>query len=208
AAASRAMPVARSTMRPVARRRGDEDSEENESEISPGEEEEGTIGKRAPPDHLQEAAAHRALEHDATGASLCPTCGRRVSASNPVLVCTSCSRVACASCGKFSAGEPTGNIYQYEYKFNFPLCQPCFERHYTVQKNLARGRAYLSSGNLTYAYYHAQTALKSDTESPYAEEAKELVKQVEQRRGQIQKGDREWEEARKKIMRDRTSVLK
>jgi hypothetical protein len=211
AAASRLMPVAHSTMRPqrpVARRRGDEASEEDESEISPGEEEEGTLGKRPPPDHLQEAAAHHPLAHDTTGASLCPTCGRRVTPSNPVLVCTSCGRIACGSCGRFSAGEPTGNIYQYEYKFNFPLCQPCFERHYTVQKNLARGRAYLSSGNLTYAFYHAQTALKADPEGPYTPEAQELLKQVEARRGQIKRADKEWEEARKKLMRDRTSVLK
>jgi len=216
AAASRAMPAAASSMRPaprvparpVARRRGDEASEEDESEISPGEEEEGTIGRRPPPDRLQEGAAHQALAHDTTGASLCPTCGRRVSPSNPVLVCTSCGRVACASCGKFSAGEPTGNIYQYEYRFNFPLCHPCFERHYTVQKNLARGRAYLSSGNLTYAFYHAQTALKSDADGPYAHDAADLIRQVEQRRSQIQRADKEWEEARKKIMRERTSVLR
>jgi hypothetical protein len=212
AAATRAMPnPVRATsgpLRPISRHRGDEESEEDDAEIAAGEEEEGTIGKRPPPDHLQEAAARQKLPHDATGASLCPTCGLRVGQSNPVLVCTSCGRVACGSCGRFSAGEPTGNVYQYEYKFNFPLCSPCFERHFNVQKNLARARAYLASGNLTYAFYHAQTARQMDTDSPYARDADALIKQVEQRRAQSQKADKEWEDARRKLMRERTSVLK
>ena len=124
------------------------------------------------------------------------------------MVCTSCSRVACASCGKFSGGEPTGNIYQYEYKFNFPLCQPCFERHFNIQKNLARSKAYLASGNLTYAFYHAQTAMQLQPDSPYAGDAQALVNQVESRKVQMQRADKEWEEARRKLMKERTTVLK
>jgi hypothetical protein len=195
-------------IRAIARSRADNISEEDENEFAAQDEEEPPLGRPPPPDRLAEQAAHRPLAHDVTGASLCPTCGRRIGPHNAVMVCTACGRVACASCGKFSAGQPTGQIYLYEYKFHFPLCQPCFERHLSVQTNLARAKAYLSSGNMTYAYYHAQTALQTDADSPYVPEAKELLKQVEARRTQMQRADKEWEEARKKITRGRTTVLK
>jgi len=214
AAAERALPNPRTPTstappaRAIARSRSDERSEEDENEIAAEDEEESTIGRQPPPDRLAEKAAHRPLAHDATGAALCPTCGRRITPHNAVLVCTSCGRVSCGTCGKFSAGQPAGNIYQYEYKFSFPLCEPCFERHLGIQKNLARAKAYLASGNLTYAYYHAQTALQTDAGSPYVADANALLKQVEARRNQMQKADKEWDEARKKLMRQRTSVLK
>jgi hypothetical protein len=213
-AASRAMPSPRAPAPPaaasraIARSRADEESEEDENELAAEDEEEGTLGRQPPPDRLAEKAAHRPLAHDATGAALCPTCGRRITPHNAVLVCTSCGRVSCGTCGKFSAGQPAGNIYQYEYKFTFPLCEPCFERHLGIQKNLARAKAYLASGNMTYAYYHAQTALQTDAVSPYVADANALLKQVEARRNQMQKADKEWEEARKKMMRQRTTVVK
>jgi hypothetical protein len=106
------------------------------------------------------------------------------------------------------AGQPAASIYQYEYKFSFPLCEPCFQRHYNTQKNIARAKAYLSSGNLTYAYYHAQTAGQLDPQSPYAGEVETLIKQIEARRAQMAKADKQWEEARKKLMKGRTSVLR
>lgn len=211
-AAERAMPFPRtSTTSPPARalgRASKDMADEDEAEIGAQDEEEETLGRQPPPDRSAEGRAHRTLQHDASGAALCPTCGRRITPSNQVMVCTSCSRVACASCGKFSGGEPTGNIYQYEYKFNFPLCQPCFERHFNIQKNLARSKAYLASGNLTYAFYHAQTAMQLQPDSPYAGDAQALVNQVESRKVQMQRADKEWEEARRKLMKERTTVLK
>jgi hypothetical protein len=183
-------------------------SDEDDAEVDAEDEEEPTLGRQPPADHRAEDAAHRTLQHDGSGAALCPTCGRRVSAQNQVMVCTSCSRVACGTCGKFSAGAVSGNVYQYEYRFNFPLCQPCFERHFSIQKNLARGRAYLASGNLTYAFYHAQSARQLEGESPYKADVDGLIKQVEDRRLQMQKAEKEWDNARRKIMKDRTTVLK
>jgi hypothetical protein len=194
---------------PIARGGSDRRSEEDEAEAESEDQEEGTLGKAPPPDHKAEAVAKRSLAHDPTGASLCPTCARRISSQNPILVCTACGRVACASCGKFNAaGQPATSIYQYEYKFNFPLCEPCFERHYNIQKNLARAKAYLSSGNITYAFYHAQTARQMEPAGPYAEAAGLMLRQVEERKSQNAKADEEWDRARRKIMRERTSVLR
>lgn len=211
-AAERAMPFPRtSTTSPppkaVARSARDL-ADEEEAEIGAEDEEEETLGRQPPANRSAEAKAHRTLQHDASGAALCPTCGRRITPTNQVMVCTSCSRVSCASCGKFSAGQPSGNIYQYEYKFAFPLCQPCFERHFNIQKNLARSKAYLASGNTTYAFYHAQTALQLQPDSPYAGDAEALVKQVEARKAQMARADKEWDEARRKLMKERTTVLK
>jgi hypothetical protein len=183
-------------------------ADEDDADADAEDEEEPTLGRQPPADHRAEEAAHRTLQHDGSGAALCPTCGRRINAQNPVMVCTSCSRVACGTCGKFSAGAVSGNVYQYEYRFNFPLCQPCFERHFSIQKNLARGRAYLASGNLTYAFYHAQSARQLEDESPYKADVDGLIKQVEDRRGQMQKAEKEWDNARRKIMKERTTVLK
>jgi hypothetical protein len=183
-------------------------ADEDEAEAAADDEEEPTLGRQPPLDHRAEDAAHRTLQHDGSGAALCPTCGRRIGPQNAVLVCTSCSRVACATCGKFSPGAVSGNIYQYEYRFNFPLCQPCFERHFSIQKNLARGRAYLASGNLTYAFYHAQSARQLEEESPYKADVDALTKQVEERRKQNQRAEKEWDDARRKIMKGRTTVLK
>jgi hypothetical protein len=211
-AAERAMPFPRTSTGPAAARavaRSQVDmAEEDDADIDAEDEEEGTLGRQPPPDRSVEERAHRTLQHDHSGAALCPTCGRRIAPSNPVLVCTSCGRVACSTCGKFSAGQPTGNIYQYEYRFNFPLCQPCFDRHFNIQKNLARSKAYLASGNLTYAFYHAQSARQLEPESPYKGDAEELISQVEARRAQMQKAEKEWDEARRQIMKQRTTVLK
>jgi len=211
-AAERAMPFPRTSTsgpptRALSRSRSDM-ADEDDADISAEDEEEPTLGRSPPPDRRAEEKAHRALQHDGSGAALCPTCGRRITPSNQVLVCSSCGRVSCGSCGKFSAGQPTGNIYQYEYKFNFPLCQPCFDRHFNIQKNLARAKAYLASGNLTYAFYHAQSARQLEPESPYKADAEELVVQVEARRTQMQAAEKQWDDARRKMMKERTTVLK
>ena len=210
-AAERAMPSLQSATTPPPRalsRSSRDMADEDDAEVDAEDEEEPTLGRQPPHDHRAEDAAHRTLQHDGSGAALCPTCGRRINAQNPVLVCTSCSRVACGACGKFSAGPVTGNVYQYEYRFNFPLCQPCFERHFSIQKNLARGKSYLAAGNLTYAFYHAQSARQLEEESPYKADVDALAKQVEERRKQNQKAEGEWDKARKKLMKDRTTVLK
>lgn len=210
-AADAAMPPAPRATAPPPRalsRSRDDMADEDDAEADADDEEEPTLGRQPPADHRAEDAAHRQLQHDGSGAALCPTCGRRINAQNPVMVCTSCSRVACGGCGKFNAGPISGNVYQYEYKFNFPLDQPCFDRHFNIQKNISRGRAYLASGNLTYAFYHAQSARQLEEESPYKADVDALLKQVEDRRKQNQKADKEWDNARKKLMKDRTTVLK
>lgn len=203
----KAPPAASRYPRPIAHASTDQRSEEADLDVGAEDEEEETLGRAPPPSREADRVAHRELPRDLTGESLCPTCGRRITHANPVMVCTNCARVACAACGKFTTG-PTPNLYHYEYKFNLPLCIPCFESQYNIQKNLAKSRACLASGNLTYAYYHAQTALALDPKSPYAEEAESLVKQVEARRAQMQKAERDWEAQRKKFARARTTVLK
>ena len=60
-------------------------------------------------------------------------------------------------------------------------------------------------GNHTYAFYHAQQALRSDPDSQYAEEAERIIDQVDRRRREAAEADERWRRERAKL--SRTSVV-
>ena len=95
--------------------------------------------------------------------------------------------------------------YYYYWKFQMPLCIPCYDKAFSIQKMLAKAKASMGMGNLTYAFYHAQQALRTDPSSPYAEDAKGIISQVDRRRRETAEQDEAWKRQRSKM--SRTTVV-
>ncbi len=144
------------------------------------------------------------FEHMASASDLCPRCGRRITARNRMLTCTDCGTLACESCEMRTTAEVDAPYY-YEWRFDLPLCTSCFDKAFNIQKALAKARAALGMGNHTYAFYHAQQALRTDPESPYAEEAQRIIGQVDRRRREAAEADERWKRERAKL--SRTSIV-
>ncbi len=137
-------------------------------------------------------------------ADICPRCGRRTSLRNRLLTCTDCGVVACEGC-EIRTKSDVDSPYYYDWKFELPLCIRCFEKAYNIQKSLARAKSSLGMGNYTYAYFHAQQALKTDPESRYAEDARGIIAQVDKRRRESAEQDESWRKQRDKL--SRTTVV-
>ncbi len=145
------------------------------------------------------------FEHIAATSDLCPRCGRRVTARNRLLTCNDCGTVACETC-EIKTQVEVDTPYYYDWHFELPLCVNCYEKAFNIQKMLAKAKAALGMGNHTYAFYHAQQALRTDPASPYAEEAQRIISQVDQRRRESAEQDEAWKRQRAKM--SRTSVVR
>ncbi|MCK4969183.1 MAG: hypothetical protein KAS77_01600 [Thermoplasmata archaeon] len=145
------------------------------------------------------------FEHIAATSDLCPRCGRRVTARNRLLTCNDCGTVACETC-EIKTQVEVDTPYYYDWHFELPLCVNCYEKAFNIQKMLAKAKAALGMGNHTYAFYHAQQALRTDPASPYAEEAQRIISQVDQRRRESAEQDEAWKRQRSKM--SRTSVVR
>ena len=144
------------------------------------------------------------FEHMASTSDLCPRCGRRVTARNRLLTCNDCGAVACETC-EIKTTSQVDSPYYYDWHFELPLCVNCYDRAFTIQKLLAKAKAALGMGNHTYAFYHAQQALRLDPSSPYSEEAQRIIAQVDRRRRESAEQDEAWKRQRSKM--SRTSVV-
>ncbi len=145
------------------------------------------------------------FEHITATSDLCPRCGRRVTARNRLLTCNDCGAVACETC-EIKTQVEVDTPYYYDWHFELPLCVNCYEKAFNIQKMLAKAKAALGMGNHTYAFYHAQQALRTDPSSPYAEEAQRIISQVDQRRREAAEQDEAWKRQRSKM--SRTSVVR
>ena len=137
-------------------------------------------------------------------ADICPRCGRRTSLRNRLLTCTDCGVVACEGC-EMRTKSDVDSPYYYDWKFELPLCIRCFEKAYNIQKSLAKAKSSLGMGNFTYAYFHAQQALKVDPESRYAGDARGIIEMVDKRRREAAEQDESWRKQRDKL--SRTTVV-
>jgi hypothetical protein len=180
----------------------------DEIEVTPGETEtdDGMVGlshsHRWPSDTGLELHID-GFEHMASASDLCPRCGRRITARNRLLTCTDCGTVACENCEIKTSGEVDAPYY-YDWRFELPLCISCFDKAFSIQKGLAKAKAALGMGNHTYAFYHAQQALRTDPDSPYSEDAERIIGQVDRRRRESAEADEKWKRERAKM--SRTSV--
>ena len=144
------------------------------------------------------------FEHISATSDLCPRCGRRIASRNRLLACSDCGTVACESC-EIKTTANVDSPYYYDWKFQMPLCIPCYDKAFSIQKMLAKAKASMGMGNLTYAFYHAQQALRTDPSSPYAEDAKAIISQVDRRRREAAEQDEAWKRQRSKM--SRTTVV-
>ena len=131
------------------------------------------------------------FEDMARQSDICPRCGRRITVRNRLLTCTDCGVVACESCEIRTTARVESPFY-YDWKFKLPLCIRCFEKAFGIQKSLSKAKTSLGMGNYTYAYYHAQQALKTDPGSTYADEAREIIAQIDRRRRESAEQDKAW----------------
>ncbi|UCC93317.1 MAG: hypothetical protein JSW25_01195 [Thermoplasmata archaeon] len=206
---------------PVATEEGKEEEREKpkltyEHEMDISDEGEATVGETETDEGMTGLAhSHRwpsdtglelhidGFEHMASASDLCPRCGRRITARNRLLTCTDCGTVACETCEIKTSGEVDAPYY-YDWRFELPLCVSCFDKAFTIQKGLAKAKAALGMGNHTYAFYHAQQALRTDPDSPYAEDAQRIIGQVDRRRRESAEADERWKKERAKM--SRTSI--
>jgi hypothetical protein len=181
----------------------------DEQEASPGETEtdDGLVGlehsHRWPSDTGLELHID-GFEHMASASDLCPRCGRRITARNRLLTCSDCGTVACENC-EMRTSPQVDAPYYYDWRFELPLCVSCFDKAFSIQKGLAKAKAALGMGNHTYAFYHAQQALRTDPDSPYAGDAKRIIDQVDRRRRESAEADEKWKRERARL--SRTSVV-
>jgi len=131
------------------------------------------------------------FEDMARQSDICPRCGRRITVRNRLLTCTDCGVVACESCEIRTTAHVESPFY-YDWKFKLPLCIRCFEKAFGIQKSLSKAKTSLGMGNYTYAYYHAQQALKTDPGSAYADEARDIIAQIDRRRRESAEQDKAW----------------
>ena len=131
------------------------------------------------------------FEDMARQSDICPRCGRRITVRNRLLTCSDCGVVACESCEIRTTAHVESPFY-YDWKFRLPLCIRCFEKAFSIQKSLSKAKTSLGMGNYTYAYYHAQQALKADPGSAYADEAREIIAQIDRRRRESAEQDKAW----------------
>jgi hypothetical protein len=180
----------------------------DEVEVTPGETEtdDGMVGlthsQRWPSDTGLELHID-GFEHMASASDLCPRCGRRITARNRLLTCTDCGTIACENC-EIKTSAQVDAPYYYDWRFDLPLCVSCFDKAFSIQKGLAKAKAALGMGNHTYAFYHAQQALRIDPESPYSDDAQRIIGQVDRRRRESAEADERWKKERAKM--SRTSV--
>jgi hypothetical protein len=144
------------------------------------------------------------FEHISAASDLCPRCGRRIAARNRLLTCNDCGTVACESC-EIKTSAKVDAPYYYDWRFELPLCVNCYDKAFNIQKMLAKAKASLGMGNHTYAFYHAQQALRIDPGSPYAKDAQRIIDQVDKRRRESAEQDEAWKRQRAKL--SRTTVV-
>ena len=124
--------------------------------------------------------------------------------SKNAATCTDCGTLACENCEMRTTAEVDAPYY-YDWRFDLPLCVNCYDKAFNIQKALAKAKAALGMGNHTYAFYHAQQALRTDPDSPYAEDAERIISQVDRRRRESAEADEKWKRQRAKL--SRTSVV-
>jgi hypothetical protein len=150
----------------------------------------------------QAPPAPRVMEDKTAHGDICPSCGSNLHRHNQLVVCNGCGDKGCHTCNRYDLGHQSTNVY-YDYSFDFPLCIGCYEKAFAIQKQLGKAKMCFGNGNLTYALYYAQNALKLDPESKYAESALDLIQKIEEARKMRHTHDAAWKKESKRISRSR-----
>jgi hypothetical protein len=169
---------------------------EPEAEVPPHEEE------KAVEEVTPEAEGPKAETAEAKGASgeFCPSCGTKYTDHLVPLICTGCGTVNCTKCNNYEHEHIKTSIY-YDYKFDWPLCIACYSKAYNIQKTMAKAMTCFGNGNLTYAVYYAQNAIRMDPKSKYAEDAARLIQRVDDAKVKKDAMDKAWKVQSQKLTR-------
>lgn len=139
------------------------------------------------------------LRQKTEGGKLCPSCGSAINDRNRLLICTSCGKVNCDSCGRYELSHLKSDIY-YEYQFDFPLCLQCYGNAFSIQRLLGRAGVCYGNGNYSYALYYANQAMEQDPESKYASKARDLIAKINKAHEASHERDKEWRLQRKQFV--------
>ncbi len=161
----------------------------------PNAKEEGNVEKAAQPSSRAQPEEPGPL----ASPERCPVCKSELSPTNRMLECVDCGKRSCEKCEVYEKGHTKTNLY-FEFHFDDPLCMRCYEKNFTIQKQLAKAYSCYGMGNYTYAYHYATGALKIDPDSKYAPAIAELIEKIEDRRAESQKQDIIWKEKRKMLI--------
>jgi hypothetical protein len=167
---------------------------EPEVEVPPHEEEK-TVEDVRP--EVEGPQAETAQEKGA-GGEFCPSCGAKYTDHLVPQICTSCGTVRCTKCNNYEHEHVKTSIY-YDYKFEWPLCIACYSKAYNIQKTMSKAMTCFGNGNLTYAVYYAQNAIRMDPNSKYAEDAARLIQRVDEAKKEAM--DKAWKAQSQKLTR-------
>ena len=112
---------------------------------------------------------------------LCPNCSAHLSDKNRLRECVQCSDVFCELCGDYERKHRRSHIH-YTYRFEKPLCMRCYEKSYTIQKELGKAVACFGVGNYTGAEGHLSTAQRFDSEERFKDDIERLSQKLEESR--------------------------
>ena len=160
---------------------------EPEPEVPPHEEEK--IVEAAKPE--PEAPKAETDEAKGAGGEFCPSCGSKYTDHLIPQICTGCGAVRCTKCNNYDHEHLRTSIY-YDYKFDWPLCIACYNKAYNIQKTMSKAMTCFGNGNLTYAIYYAQNAIRMDPNSKYAEDAAKLIQRVDEAKAKKESMDKAW----------------
>ncbi len=172
--------------------------EEPEPEVAPPPHEEEKAVEEAQPE--AEGPKAETAEAKGAGGEFCPSCGTKYTDHIGPQICTSCGGVLCTKCNQYDHEHQRTSIY-YDYKFDFPLCIGCYSKAFTIQKNMSKAMTCFGNGNLTYAIYYAQNAIRMDPNSKYAEDAARLIQRVDDARVKKEAMDKAWKVQSQKLTR-------
>jgi|GEM_PF-4356068 len=139
-------------------------------------------------------------EAKGAGGEFCPSCGAKYGDHLVPQICTGCGAVRCTKCNNYEQEHVRTSIY-YDYKFDFPLCIACYSKAYNIQKTMSKAMTCFGNGNLTYAIYYAQNAIRMDPSSKYAEDAAKLIQRVDDARAKKEVMDKAWKAQSQKLSR-------
>jgi hypothetical protein len=134
------------------------------------------------------------------GGEFCPSCGSKYTDHIVPQLCTACGAVRCTKCNQYDHEHLRTSIY-YDYQFDFPLCIGCYSKAYNIQKTMSKAMTCFGNGNLTYAIYYAQNAIRMDPNSKYAEDAAKLIHRVDDARVKKEAMDKAWKVQSQKLTR-------
>ena len=172
-------------------------SEPTEIEVVPPHEEPKEVEAARPQTETLEAEAPDAKT---AGGEFCASCGSKITDHNVPQICTGCGGVRCVKCNTYDQEHLKTSIY-YDYQFDWPLCISCYSKAFTIQKAMAKAMTCFGNGNLTYAIYYAQNAIRMDPDSKYAEQAARLIQRVDEARVKKEAMDKAWRAQAQKISR-------